>query len=400
MRILIMLHRLNLGGTETYSVTLAEQLERLGHSVRLHAAEEGRGRELVESRAVELSVGDPERCADLGSFDAAVAQDTASAYAIAAHGRGIRLVFVMHGLTPHEHPPAGLDPAPALVVLNDRIGDHAARLADASPPVRLRQPIDLERFTPSSPSRPSPRRVLILSNYLDSDRLRILERVCDELSLDLAQVGHPRPVLDPGPEIAAADIVVGYGRSLLEAMAQGRAAYVWDRAGGDGWVTAESYPALEASGFNGSATEAVIDAERLRADWAAYRPELGTLGVDMVRVHSAARHAETIVELLEAGGSRRRQETAETMAVLARAETRAEEKAAALELRWRRTAAEYEALEGRVAAVKAAEDAERAGRLAAEARLEDVFASWSWRLTRAPRWLGALLRRLRAASRR
>ena len=42
--------------------------------------------------------------------------------------------------------------------------------------------------------------------------------------------------------MADADIVVGYGRSVLEAMAMGRAAYVWDHAGGDGWVTPETYP--------------------------------------------------------------------------------------------------------------------------------------------------------------
>ena len=32
-------------------------------------------------------------------------------------------------------------------------------------------------------------------------------------------------------------------------------AYVWDTRGGDGWVTPETYPALEADGFTGAATD-------------------------------------------------------------------------------------------------------------------------------------------------
>ena len=83
--------------------------------------------------------------------------------------------------------------------------------------------------------------------------------------------------------MADADIVVGYGRSVLEAMALGRAAYVWDIAGGDGWVTPETYPTLEADGFSGAATDPIIDADRMRADFASYGPELGAFGFDLVR---------------------------------------------------------------------------------------------------------------------
>jgi len=33
------------------------------------------------------------------------------------------------------------------------------------------------------------------------------------------------------------DIVVGYGRSIVEAMARGKAVHVFDHAGADGWLT-------------------------------------------------------------------------------------------------------------------------------------------------------------------
>ena len=70
----------------------------------------------------------------------------------------------------------------------------------------------------------------------------------------MVQVGsHTTP--DPAPEddIAAADIVVGKGRAVLDAMSCGRPAYVYDVYGADGWVTAETYDAIEADAIAGQA---------------------------------------------------------------------------------------------------------------------------------------------------
>lgn len=47
--------------------------------------------------------------------------------------------------------------------------------------------------------------------------------------------------------------MVGKGRALLEGMACARAAYLYDVAGSDGWVTPERYGAMEADGFAGQA---------------------------------------------------------------------------------------------------------------------------------------------------
>ncbi len=151
---------------------------------------------------------------------------------------------------PPSSRPGQLDPPPPVVVLNDRVARRIAALGSRPEVVRLRQPIDIERFRPRGAARRRARRVLLLSNYLKGAPLRMLENVCDDLGLELVRLGASgTPTLDPQGEMADADIVVGYGRSVLEAMALGRAAYVWDYAGGDGWVTPETYPALEADGF-------------------------------------------------------------------------------------------------------------------------------------------------------
>jgi len=387
MRILISLSQFLLGGSETYSVTVAEQLERLGHPTRLFAGRASdEGRELAASRGLELAVGDPVALGELDEVDVVIAQDAASAYAAA--GRGVPVLFVVHGLAAFEHPPGALRPPPRVIALNDRIARRAAALGGSPEVVRLRQPIDIERFRPRGASRPEARRVLVFSNYLEDDRLAILRQACDDLGLELVQLGVLGEAdLDPREAIADADVVVGYGRSVLEAMGMGRAAYVWDRGGGDGWVTPESYPALEADGFSGAATGAAIDAERIRSDFAAYRPEMGTLAFDLVRQHhSVAKHAEALVPLLEGAEAPPGDGRLETLALLVRAEARAANRAGQFESQLAERAREAEEL-------RAALAAEHEARLAAERGLEAVVRSSSWRLTAPLRRLGSRLRR-------
>ncbi|HEX5608849.1 MAG TPA: hypothetical protein VFX45_02015 [Solirubrobacterales bacterium] len=352
MRILIALSRFTLGGTETYSVAVAEQLERLGHTVTLHAVEaNAHGRELADSRGLRLAVGDP---ADLDAVDAALIQDAASAYRLAGCQPGVPQVFVIHGLAAFEHPPA--DPPPTVVALNDRIARHAEALASRPKVVRLRQPIDLEQFRPRGASRERARRVLLLSNYLDGPRMRLLKEVCRDLELELTRLGSAgKPTIAPQAAMTDADIVVGYGRSIVEAMAMGRAAYVWDRAGGDGWVTSDNYAALEADGFAGAATGDVIDGERLRADFAAYRPELGTFAFDLARVHhSSAKHAEALLGLFDQAGAPADGEAIETLARLVRLEFRAAVWAGGLEVENRRLREELEEARERADAAESA----------------------------------------------
>jgi len=406
MRVLITQARFLLGGSETYSVTVAERLEQLGHPVEIFAGEASdKGRELVTSRGLTLTTGEPTTLADRDDFDAVIAQDPASAYFLASR-RQLPQLFVIHGFASFEHPPQALRPHPPVVVLNDRVGMHAAALASKPEVVRLRQPIDLQRFKPRGPSRPQARRVLVFSNYLEADRMAMLQAVCDDLGLELTSMGAgANSSVVPEDAIADADIVVGYGRSILEGMVMGKAAYVYDRAGGDGWVTPESYPILEADGFSGGATDLLIDAERLRADFATYRPELGTLGYDMVRDnHSAGAHTEALVDLLERTEVPAADPMHAALSTLVRAQVRAADDAARLEYQLRVRGEEAERLRAEIAALKPLEPAlaevngylefERGRRTELEAQLQAAFGSISWRLTAPLRRLTAALRSL------
>jgi glycosyltransferase involved in cell wall biosynthesis len=287
------------GGSESYLIAVAAELQRLGHVVTLHALEDGPGGERARELGLAVEMAEPVVAA---APDAILVQDAGRAFALAARFPDAAQVFIAHSeLFDSQLPPQAPGPTAAVVALSERI-ERRLRVLGAPPPiVRLTQPVDTERFAARETIRSRPRRVLALSNYLHGERLGLLRRAW-EPAVEVVVAGEEgRPTDAPELTIADADVVVGKGRALLEAMACGRAAYVFDMAGCDGWVTPEAYPALEADGFAGQATERAAGLEELRADLAGYRPEMGTANRDLVTAnHGVRRHVEQLVELLAA----------------------------------------------------------------------------------------------------
>jgi hypothetical protein len=200
----------------------------------------------------------------------------------------------------------------AVVVLNDLTAAHVRACASDAPVLRLRQPVDADHFAPDAPARPRARRVLSLGHYLRGESRSVLERACELAGLELRLVGamSGTAVEDPLEELLAADIVVGCGRCVLEAMACGRAAFVYDWHALGGWVTPESYPALEASGFTGRGTGTTSPVrptpEALAEALAGYDPRMSRDNAELAQAHHRVqRHAREIVGALEDLGARR-----------------------------------------------------------------------------------------------
>lgn len=293
-----------LGGSESYAITVAEQLERTGHGVVLCSGELGRAAELARGRGLRVVDSPAALPRDL---DAALVQDGPSAVALAEARPALAQVYVAHapGIELQLPPPLAGSVA-AIVVMNDRVEERMVSLPLDAEIVRLRQPIDVKRFRPRGDIGKRPTRALVLSNYLNGDRAAAVETACARIGVECSIAGrHGRRTERPEEAIAAADVVIGYGRSALEGMACGRAVLVLDWFGGDGWVTADKYPAIEADGFAGGATPAVRGLDQLTEELAAYEPEMGVVNRDLVaKHHSANRHAFELVEVLRraAGG--------------------------------------------------------------------------------------------------
>ena len=299
MKLLLATNHLGLGGSESYLLTAAEQFERLGHGVTIYAPEGGGGEAVARERSLTtLSEGSPLA----NDFDAALVQDGAVSSEIAERCPGLPQLFVAHSDMFDLQAPPQLDGAiGAVVALNERIAARMRGFSAGVEVVRLTQPIDTQRFVPRASLTDAPRVALLLSNTPHADRLEMIEGACAAAGLELRRLGGVAGAsTDIRPALAAAEIVIGYGRSILEAMACGRAVYVYDWHGADGWVTAESYAEIEAGGFAGRTGRLVVDRDLLVDDLGRYDAAMGPVNHDLVMAHHrAGRHAEQLLELLD-----------------------------------------------------------------------------------------------------
>jgi hypothetical protein len=271
-------------GAATYLATVAEQLQALGHGVHVHAVEQGEMAEHARRRGVRVASADHDLPPDC---DAVLVQDAGSAYELADRYPAAGMVFVMRSDQSAADIPPQLDGiASSVVVLSDRTARRARALAHGPEVVRLREPVDTEHLVPGGPLPPLPGRVVVADDGIRGQRRELLLTACAELGLECVGNGE-------------AEIVVGSGRAIVEAMARGRAAYVLAADGCDGWVTAERYPALEAEAFAGQADAELLAANRLKRELAAYQPEMGLVNRDLAAAHHSGRvHAERLVELM------------------------------------------------------------------------------------------------------
>jgi hypothetical protein len=308
------------GGTETFCLTVARELQRRGHEVVLFADSFGPYADWAAELGVAIARGTdtlPPAC------DAILANDAITARLLAVRYPDARLVYCMHGtIFEIQQPPIEPGLIDAIVAPSERFAAFGRSFPIDVPVVRVRQPIDTEWFAPSGPPRRPPRRALLLSNALiEGPRRDALLETWTSRGIQVVQVGHGDRVLDVRPAMADSDIVIGRGRAAIEGMACGKAVYVFDVGGGDGWVTPETYPAIEADNFAGMATNVPIDRRRLDADLADYSPDMGWINRELaVTYHSVRSQIQALIEVLRGPVSRRGDSTssAAALAVTAR----------------------------------------------------------------------------------
>ncbi|HEY2435980.1 MAG TPA: hypothetical protein VGH93_02285 [Solirubrobacteraceae bacterium] len=285
------------GGTESYTLTVATELERLGHEVAIYSPNHGAMADFARGQGVNV-VSRHELPA---SSDLLICSDTATCHELAGRYHDAVRIFVVHSVDfMVQAPPQLHDRCQAVVVLNDRVRRAVEARGWHAPIVRLRQPIDFPRFAGIGVGGSSARTAVVLGNAVSGARGELIEDACRASGLDVKWIGNDtNPTPTPEVAIAGSRLVIGLGRSVLEAMAAGRAAYVYGVIGGDGWVTPERYASMEADGFAGtSATDVVIDGPRMADDLRAWDEQMGGLNRDLVAAHHTAReHAIELVNL-------------------------------------------------------------------------------------------------------
>jgi hypothetical protein len=336
------------GGSETYLLTVAPYLQRLGHEVEIVAPAGGMAAELAERRALRV-LADPEEAADP---EVVLSQDGETAYAMAHRYPDAVRVYVIHSsIYEAQRPPQTEHVCQAIVALNDAMRDQSRVLAAHPEVIRTTQPIDTWRFTDRGARGERARRVLLLGNHWGGPgyrNFRIVAEACEELGLELDHVGTGGRISStPEVEIANADVVMGLGRCVLEAMSSARAAYVFGNRGGDGWVTPDSYERMEAIGFAGAASTWVIDRANLVDDLGRFDADMGQVNRQLaVANHDAHRHAAKLIDVFRSLQPHRVADPAalDELERMVRVQRETDERAALAEIDSRRLRSENERL--------------------------------------------------------
>jgi hypothetical protein len=302
MHLVLATHHLSAkGGSETYLGTVAQHLQRLGHSVQLYTRDPGGYADELESQGLTVA----RRASELApATDRLIVQDAGVAYELAQRYPRAPQVFVAHSEIHDFQLPPVLPVSRTVVALNDRVLRRLQGLAGEREITRLSQPVDVDVFRPSGDPNPVARRALLMGNYLSGPRLAMLEGACHDAELELHQYGAHIGLAAETPELlfADADVVVGQGRVIVEALAAGRAAYVFDHRGASGWVLESNYRELEKDGFAGVSAPRILDRAGLASDLQGYSVEMGVVNRSLASAfHDARHHTARLLELATEG---------------------------------------------------------------------------------------------------
>lgn len=235
MKILITNHWLKkLGGSETFTYTLAGALVKAGHSVELFTNVHG----LVSNRiATDFNipwVPDPQT----RHYDLILANHNTCVKQVARNKA--KIVQTCHGTTPKLEQPSTF--ANEHVSISTEIAEHLTKLGFHSHVIR--NGIDCNRFKPTRAINARLKTVLSLSH---SDELNnILAPMFARYRIKLITLNKfKNPVWDIENYINQADLVITLGRGAYEAMACGRPVLVLDKRKyqallGDGLLTPDN----------------------------------------------------------------------------------------------------------------------------------------------------------------
>lgn len=266
MRILLTNNAMNhLYGTESWVLSVGKELLRRGHYVEVFTLHPGLAARLAERNGIPVK-GTSDVTED---FDLALMNHTSTLPYVPYWTKRI---FTTHGIKNELEEPPGY-------VKTVAISEESARgLYEV-----IRGGIDLCRFRPVRPINPEPRTVLYLSHPHYAGGSALVWRACEITGLRLIQIRTE--VTDVERLIQEADLVVGFGRGLVEAMGCGRVVisgdnrtHYMDGFRGGGIVTPDNFDLLKRDSFTGrSSGQKEFTPETLAEELLRYKPEYGEL---------------------------------------------------------------------------------------------------------------------------
>lgn len=253
MRILLSNHSLfRLGGSETWVKTMFDELTRRGHEVHVYTP--------IHQLYPEIPPWTSSGRYDLGILN------HNNCLTFLRTQNVDKIIFTSHGVIPQpEWPVEGAD---VYVGVSEEVVEDMKIRWDVDGIV-IRNPIDTEKFRPTKALSPSLQKVLFLSNYGWTVK-EVLEVATKDY--DFLWVGGEDRREEVERWLNWADLVVGLGRSVYEAMSCGRNVVVYDYQGGDGFVTPESILEFRKRNCSGRTNHIKYTADEFHDELEKYDP--------------------------------------------------------------------------------------------------------------------------------
>ncbi|MFB0524941.1 MAG: glycosyltransferase, partial [Phycisphaerae bacterium] len=283
MRFLITCYKLDLSGSSTYTFTLASELKRKGHEVNVFSpfpeiiADELKKKEIRIYKTLEEMSNE--------KYTFIIAQHNILALMIRSIKPEVPMVFISHGILPSlEQPPSININIQKYVAVSEEVKNNLILNHDISSKSVdvIRNFVDVSRFFPQRDISERPRVVLVISNRLSPEVYETIKEACEELSLELIFIGRNRQVVNTEDYINKADIIISLGRGILEGMACGRAAIVYDYQGADGMITPSTINEIRKHNFSGRRFKVNYDVRDLIREIRKYDKSMGEINRELV----------------------------------------------------------------------------------------------------------------------
>lgn len=240
-----------------FTLTLADYLVKNGHKVTVYSKFFELLKPEFENKKVE-TITDLEQIKNR-KFDLAHIHHNICALEVRNSFPELPMVYMCHGAIPFlEQPPVVELGISKYLAVSEGVRDHLIKKG-VSPKkiVIVRNLIDSSQFFEEKPINPKPRRALILSSRIDSDKENVVFEGCKLCGISVNRLGKLdkiTPNSQLGAQINQADIVFSLGRGAMETMLCGRIPFVFDYMGGDGIVTPDNFYKLLSKSFSGRLT--------------------------------------------------------------------------------------------------------------------------------------------------
>ncbi|EON78232.1 hypothetical protein ADIS_1429 [Lunatimonas lonarensis] len=225
-------HLATVGGSELYTFYLIKALKKLRkYEVSYFTHSKG-----IISERIEKELGVPFKSGS--QFDLIIASHNTTVNFLFGQGR---ILQVCHGPIPDMEQPSPL--ADYHIAVSEEVKAHLASLG--FPSTVVLNGIDMDTFTQEVPISEKPQRVLSLCQSKEANEW--LSEICEEENLKFTAINkHRNPSFRVNKEINNADLVIGIGRSVYDAMACGRPCILFDKRSyngnlGDGYLKPDNF---------------------------------------------------------------------------------------------------------------------------------------------------------------